>query len=267
MTVPEPRFFVSPEDVRAGAAADVGMVALIRGTEHHHLSRVLRMREGEAVCMFDGDGRGFRGIIQSIAKEDSCVRITGPDDRAVEPSFRLILAQGIPRHDRMEVVIQKATELGVARIVPVIAERSLVKAKSAHEWNRVVRWRRVAREAARQSGRLRVPPVDDPVPWDEFIEAPGGSPAHVDFVLCPEAAIPMSAPGGLGASVTSATVAVGPEGGWSEREVSQAMDRGFGRLVLGPRVLRTETAGIVAVALMLFLAGDLGALPSGRPAP
>src|SRR2546422_3861891 len=107
----ERRFFVPPEDLRTGSTLAEDSVALISGGEHHHLRHVLRLKKGDDVSVFDGDGRGFKGVIESITSEESRVRLTGPEDGAVEPTFRLTLAQGIPHHDKMDLIIQKATEI------------------------------------------------------------------------------------------------------------------------------------------------------------
>jgi 16S rRNA (uracil1498-N3)-methyltransferase len=251
----ERRFLVS-----AGALDAVsGDSVLVQGEEHHHLSRVLRLRAGDAVSLFDGAGRGFMGNIESIEKHQTRVRLTAPDDRTVEPRFRLVLLQGIPQHDRMDVVIQKTTEIGVAAIVPIIAARTVLRPGREGRWGRLDRWRRVASEAARQSGRLRVPEIAEPIAWGDFLGGIEEAPHLARLLLDPE-----TPPGAaeerfaLGAHHRSALLAVGPEGGWSHPEVVAGRERGFSRMGLGPRILRTETAGIVAVALILFLAGEMG---------
>ncbi|HZI92884.1 MAG TPA: 16S rRNA (uracil(1498)-N(3))-methyltransferase [Patescibacteria group bacterium] len=258
----ERRFFVDPGDIRGEE------VAVVRGTEHHHLSRVLRLGTGDEVSVFDGAGRGFRGIVERTAGEESLVRLTSPDDRAVEPVLRLTLAQGIPHHDKMDLIVQKVTEVGVSVIVPIVGERTSVRAGRTGEWKRVERWRRVARESARQCGRLRVPVVCEPAGMGKFLDAEAGGPSDHRFILTPLSA---DEPGAgspvsleMDPAAASATLAVGPEGGWSPEEVGLAIRGGFERLTLGPRVMRTETVGIVAAALILFLAGDLGAALRGR---
>lgn len=255
------RFHVAPADLEDAVEG----TAVIRQDEHHHLRKVLRLRPGDAVSVFDGAGRGFLGKIETITADETRVRLTERDERIVEPAFEVVLAQGIPHHDRMDLVIQKTTEIGVARIAPIIAERTVVRAGSEGEWKRLSRWRRVATEAARQCGRLRVPAVNEPVSWKEFLEQLPETPDQVRLILDPEGET-MSDAGGLvqTASTRSALIAVGPEGGWTGREAALGRARGFLPVVLGPRVLRTETAGIVAVALSLFLAGEMGTGGAGR---
>jgi len=249
--VAEHRFFVP-----AGELPDAPERAILRGSEHHHLSRVLRLRPGAPVAVFDGEGRGFDGVLESVSREESHISLKAPDRRNVEPVFRVTLAQGIPAHDRMDLIIQKATEIGVWEIQPIVAERTTARVGSGPGWKRLERWRRIACEAARQSGRLRVPLVREPSPWDDYHAALPASAHDSKLVLCPEA--PGGEPPARSSSSSGCIVAVGPEGGWTDQELRAALGRGFARLSLGPRVLRTETAGIVAVALLLFVAGELG---------
>src|SRR5262245_52904356 len=110
----ERRFYVPPEELADLASSPSGNSLIpIRGSEHHHLSHVLRLKKGDEVSLFDGDGRGYRGVIESISREESLVRPTSLDDRTVEPVFRLTLAQSVPHHDKMDLIVQKTTELGV----------------------------------------------------------------------------------------------------------------------------------------------------------
>ena len=254
------RFFIPPEDLAAAEASAEPRLASLRGPEHHHLHRVLRLAAGEPVALFDGAGRGHFGVLASIDGDSATVRLTAPDTRDVEPRFRLTLAQGIPQHDRMDLIVQKTTELGVFGIVPIAGARTGVKTAAPGEWKRLDRWRRIARDAARQSGRLRVPVVADPLVapvWLRDGELPPSWRGAGLFVLCPDAGGAPLEPADLAAAAGAAVVAVGPEGGWTAEEVDRATAAGFRRVSLGPRVLRTETAGIVAVALLLYLAGEM----------
>jgi 16S rRNA (uracil1498-N3)-methyltransferase len=249
--VSERRFLVPPADIDTARGE-----ALIRGDEHHHLSRVLRLRPGDIVSLFDGAGGGHHAVVEAVGRETTRVRLTGADTRPVDPDFRLTLAQAIPHSDRMEWVIQKATELGVERIVPIPAARSVVRPR-AGRWERLERWRRVAQEAARQSGRRRVPAVEEPRDWQEFLAAP--SPSGSARLMLQEAPPAGGAPSlHLPEGTHEAWVAVGPEGGWTSEEIDAAARADLRPIHLGPRILRTETAGVVAVALVMFLAGELG---------
>ncbi len=257
------RFLVEHAELEKGS----GRRAIVRGAEHHHLKAVLRLRPGDEVSLFDGRGSGCLGVIESIGRDGTVVTLQGPDTRSVEPEFRLVLVQGIPQHDRMDLVIQKTTELGVAEIAPVAAQRSQPRAVSSAGGKRLERWRRLAAEAARQSGRLVVPTVREPAPFAAFVRDAGESSPRTRLIL--------AAPSGAGVRVEAidrgcltsggGIVAVGPEGGWTAEEVEMAREAGYRVVSLGPRVLRTETAGIVATALVLYLAGEMG--PSGGAVP
>jgi len=247
----ERRFLVRSEDLDLDRGE-----ARVTGAEHHHLTRVLRLRVGDAVALFDGLGAGHHGEVAAIGREETRVRLTGPDTRPVDPEFSLTLAQAIPHSEKMEWLIQKATELGVGRVIPVVAARSVVRPPEGR-WERLERWRRVAQEAARQSGRRRVPIVDEPQAWDAVLSASEGSGER--FMLCEDPGQAAPAPLSLPAGARAALVAVGPEGGWSAEEVAAGVRAGVRPIHLGPRILRTETAGVTAVALLMFLAGELSA--------
>jgi len=257
--MPDRRFLVSADSI----SIDGEPIALIEGPEHNHLRRVLRLKPGDEVSVFDGLGRGYLGRLEAVDKDRSRVRLTAPDERRVEPSLQVVLAQGIPHHDKMDFVVQKTTELGVARIVPLVTERTVLRPSKGDRWGRLDRWRRIAAEAARQSGRLVVPRVEEPVTWGELLAQAEAGPVGRGFLLGPpvreasgEADVePLHIPQGT----PSALLAVGPEGGWSGQEADAGRAAGLVWVGLGPRVLRAETAGVVAVALALFVAGDLGA--------
>jgi len=252
----ERRFLVTGEGLDEARG-----VAWLAGEEHHHLARVLRLKAGDAVSTFDGKGRGHHGVVEIVEKERTRIRITGEDDAPVEPLFHLILAQAIPHHEKMEWVIQKGTELGVARIIPVVTARSVVRPRDGR-WERLERWRRVALEAARQCGRRRVPEVSEPVALDALLAAPAEGNAEARMILLERDSsrgtlqLPPGARRGL--------ALVGPEGGWTDEEAGAALDSGFTPAYLGARVLRAETAGVAAAAILMYLAGELS--PQGGPA-
>ncbi len=254
------RFLVSPEDL----PGEPGGLIKLSGAEHHHLSRVLRLQAADVVSVFDGKGRGFRGEVEKIGSGETLVRLTAPDDRAVEPRLEVTLAQGIPQPDKMDLVVQRTTELGVSVIGPVLAERSVARFRGGGGWNRLRRWRRLACEAAKQSGRLRVPEIVDPMAWETFLAAQETAAAPLRFLFS-TAAQGWAPPSELRleAAAGKCAAAVGPEGGWTPTEVAKGIEGGFRPIGLGPRILRAETAGIVAVALVLFLAGEM----HGGPQP
>ncbi len=214
--------------------------------EAHHLIRVLRLREGAEVVVFDGKGRAARARVREVAG-DSVKLETLSAEPTRESPLSLSMAVAPPKGDRMSLVVQKLTELGIFHIVPLLTERGEVNPDRCRR--NLERWRKVALEACKQCGRSLVPTIEPPRAFSD-VAAPSSSPRLL--MADPEA--------GPLAPVSSARpllLLVGPEGGWSESERSVARDRGLSRFGLGPRTLRTETAAIAAASVLQFLAGDL----------
>lgn len=225
--------------------------ARISGEEFHHLSRVLRLRAGDEVSVFDGRGSGCRATIESIARGSAVVLLGESDDGAIEPSTRVTLYQAIPHGERMDWIVEKSTELGVAAIVPVVTERGVVR-PGDKDWKRLSRWRRLALSAAKQSGRLVVPPIAEPLDLSTALEAP---PQHARVIFQIGGAEPMAIlRKGAGAAIH---LLVGPEGGFTEQEIQAARVAGWAAAGMGRRILRTDTAAAVAVALALAAAGEM----------
>lgn len=223
--------------------------------ESHHVQRVLRLREGERLAVFDGKGREFSATIVSVGRRVT-VRVGGLLEGRPDPSLSITLWQGLCRPERMDWLVQKATEVGVASVVPFHAGRSeAVRGRRV----RLERWRRIALEAAKQSGRRVIPTVED------VVELPAGPAAGVEALLLE----PGSEPIGrhlAGERPAEVWIAVGPEGGFAPAEVRALVASGWKPCSLGPRTLRAETAGPIAVALVLFRWGDLGS-PGGEGGP
>ena len=247
------RAIVSPTALLAGAGGEV----VIRGAEHNHMNRVLRLRAGDRVGLFDGCGVGWIGTILRTDGETTRVILDREDSRRVEPSTSVTLVQSLPQHaDRMDFLVQKSTECGVFRIVPAISARTAPRAQGGGA-ARLHRWRRIAIEAAKQSGRLRVPQVEEPSPMSEAISESALPQKRLILTTEEDDAVPLAAAGVSPAE--GVVVAVGPEGGWTDGELRSAREAGFRPVGLGPRILRSETAGIVAVALVLCLSGQMDA--------
>lgn len=215
-----------------------------------HLSKVLRVREGDELVLFSGDGREFGGQIASV--RGSRVKASVGRGAAVdrESPLNLTLVQCVPRGDRMDFIVQKATELGAARIVPVLSKRSVVRLDAAQAQSKASHWRAVAVNACEQCGRNRLPVVEAPVPLLSYLGR--SSALQARLVLDPA-----SAGAKPPAEFTAVEIAVGPEGGFDDDELDAFRIAGFSRLALGPRVLRTETAAIAAIAWMQANFGDL----------
>ncbi|HEX3603039.1 MAG TPA: 16S rRNA (uracil(1498)-N(3))-methyltransferase [Steroidobacteraceae bacterium] len=245
-------------------ALDAGsLVDLTRDTAAH-LVKVLRARSGDELVLFNGNGSEYSGTIETVrgARVSASIGAARLLDR--ESPFHLTLVQCVPRGDRMDFIVQKATELGVARIVPVLSRRSVVRLDAGQAASKQAHWRAVAVSACEQCGRNRLPAVEAPQPLLGYLgglqpwEASVGS---LRLVLEPERAsagshaaqttgIERSAAGG-------AQIAIGPEGGFAPEELEAFDLSAFARLSLGPRVLRTETAAIAAIAVLQARFGDM----------
>ncbi|HEY0661113.1 MAG TPA: 16S rRNA (uracil(1498)-N(3))-methyltransferase [Lysobacter sp.] len=235
------------------AALAVGREISLPESAAAHLGRVLRLEVGDDCVLFNGDGHDYAARITALGKRD--LRVLIDDAAAVEREspLHVTLLQGIARGEKMDLVLQKATELGIAAIAPLWSQRSEVKLDEARAEKRLAHWRGVVIAACEQSGRACVPGVAAPVSLAAALAAlPMGG---LKLTLDPEGEL------GLGtlalAPATPLVLAVGPEGGWSPDDRGQLRAAGFAGLRLGPRILRTETAGLAAIAALQARFGDL----------
>ncbi|MBW3551249.1 MAG: 16S rRNA (uracil(1498)-N(3))-methyltransferase [Proteobacteria bacterium] len=219
-----------------------------------HLGRVLRLGVGDACVLFNGDGRDYAARIVAQGKRELRVAIDSATALASESPLRMTLLQGIARGEKMDLILQKATELGVAEVRPLSSQRSEVKLDAARAEKRLAHWRSVVVSACEQSGRARVPEVLPPRTLVAALaELPGGG---LRLILDPAGDLTFST---LALAPDAAVqLAVGPEGGWSPLDREQLQAAGFQGLRLGPRILRTETAGLAAIAALQARFGDLG---------
>ena len=214
----------------------------------HYIGRVLRHAVGDAVQLFDGSGQEYRGELIEVGKK--AVRVELREQLAGQPEspLRVHLGQGLSRGERMDWAIQKATELGVAEITPIVSERCEVRLKDERADKRLAHWRQVAISACEQCGRSVLPVIHAPTSLGEW---QAGLVADLKLVLHP-----LAAPLESHARPASLAFLIGPEGGLTDAEVEQAGNAGFHAARLGPRVLRTETAPVVALAVAQQLWGD-----------
>jgi 16S rRNA (uracil1498-N3)-methyltransferase len=224
---------------------------LLPPAQSTHLLRVLRLRAGAALTLFNG--RGGEYAAELIAAGKSGARLAVREHSAVEREspLHLTLLQGVARGERMDAIVQKATELGVQRIVPLSCEFSVVRLDAANRARRAQHWRAVAIAACEQCGRNRIPEVE---PIGDFAEVCAAGSAEPRLMLLPQAPDSLAA---AASGLRSAVLLVGPEGGLSGREQLLAQRSGFRPCRLGPRILRTETAPLAALAALQALAGDL----------
>src|ERR1700736_2021509 len=219
-----------------------------------HLAKVLRARSGDELILFNGDGREFNGAVEAVrgSRVSASVGDSRPVDR--ESPLAITLVQCVPRGDRMDFIVQKATELGVERIVPVLSQRSVVRLDPAQAASKQTHWRAVAISACEQCGRNLLPVVEAPLPLLNYLGAADASTSSVlRLVLEPERAAESQRAASealAGTPVAGALIAIGPEGGFTPEELDAFNLSSFSRLGLGPRVLRTETAAIVAIAIL-----------------
>ncbi|MFW5815520.1 MAG: 16S rRNA (uracil(1498)-N(3))-methyltransferase [Wenzhouxiangella sp.] len=227
-----------------------GMEMVLPAAAARHLVRVLRLRAGAGIEVFNGDGCQYPAeIIEAGPRQDCRIRLGQAQRPEVESSLAVTLAQAVGRGERMDWCIQKCTELGVARIQPLLTERTEVRLDARRAARRQAHWQQVAVAAAEQSRRVRVPVVDPPIPVQDLQAGPG-----LNLVLHPAGS---HHPADLAAPAQSAaSIVIGPEGGLSDGEIDRLERRGYQGLGLGARILRTETAGPAVLALLQTRFGD-----------
>jgi 16S rRNA (uracil1498-N3)-methyltransferase len=215
--------------------------AMLIGDEAKHLSRVRRVGVGERVELFDGRGRIAEAEVAEIGRDrvELAILTEGPGGRELDG--RLILATAVPKGERFDWLVEKATELGVTRLVPILTERSVVDPRAG----KLERLRRLIVEACKQSGRSSLMELDDPVDWDEWLRF-GNVGVETRLVAHPGGGRIPEVEGGL-----NVTIAIGPEGGFTDTEIAGAEQAGYQRIGLGPTILRVETAALAACAGLL----------------
>jgi 16S rRNA (uracil1498-N3)-methyltransferase len=241
------RFFVPPGAIE-------GVEVSLPPELARRLATVLRFKRGDRVVLADGRGRDYEVEITALTPRSGSAAVVVERPSPPEPRVELVLYQSLVRPQRFELVLEKGTELGVARFVPLVSGRAQVKAEGGSQ--RAERWRRIVMEAAEQSGRGRIPAVDPPAAFAEAVRAAPG------LRLLPwegeRAKGLRSSLRGAGPKSATVSLFIGPEGGFSEEEAALAREAGCVTGSLGRRILRSETAGIVAAALVMHELGELG---------
>lgn len=239
-----PRFFCE-------APLSAGARLLLPAALAHHAVRVLRLRDGAQIVLFDGRGGEYPATLHTEGK-DAWALLGAHNPREAELAGRVVLVQGLPASDKMDWVVEKAVELGACRVSPIAAQRSVLQLSGARLEKRLAHWARVAQAASEQCGRNRVMAVDAPTDLRTWLEQPCDG---VRLLCHPEAvpSLPEALAGHTGLEQVS--LLVGPEGGWSDDELELAAHHNVLAVRYGPRVLRTETAGLALIAATTALLG------------
>jgi len=243
------RFFVP-------ASSFEGEQVRLSREQAHQVRHVLRLRPGDTIVVLDGRGTEYEVLLTTVSQKEAVGRVTSTRNAAGEPRVQLTLFQSLLAREKFEWVLQKATEVGVTQVVPVLTERSLVRTKQIDE-GKLDRWRRIVTEAAEQSHRGRIPKIEPAilfgdvfsrfVDFDRFLIA---APSHTATLH--------EALRGIGREAPSIALMIGPEGGFTNEEVAVAREKGAVAVGLGPRILRTETAAVVVSALVLYELSEMG---------
>jgi 16S rRNA (uracil1498-N3)-methyltransferase len=244
------RFFIPKDNIS-------GTVAIIEGDDAHHIQKVLRLRTGEKIVLCDGRGMDYIVAIQSMQKGQVIGQVTDTRPVITEPRTRVTLIQGLPKGSKMEVVIQKCVELGIYNIVPVHTERAVVRIDDEKNIaKKLLRWQRIAEEAAKQSQRGIIPEISQPV---SFNEAVSNISAKLKLILW-EGEREQSLRKVLESypeKPDSIAMLVGPEGGLDAGEVDLAREHGWLSVTVGSRILRTETAGMAVLSAIMYAMEDM----------
>lgn len=238
-------FFVPPSQVGEGGIR-------VEGPDVNHMKNVLRMRPGEELMVSDGDNRKYRCAVERYEEGSAYLKILEEEMADTELPSKIYLFQGLPKQEKMEWIVQKSVELGVCQVVPVMVRRCVVKLDEKKAQKKVSRWQQIAESAAKQAGRDYIPKVEQVLPYQEALKMADG----LDVLLIPyelerdvegsKEIIQAIRPG------QSVGIFIGPEGGFEKEEVEAAIAAGATPISLGRRILRTETAGLTALSLLMF---------------
>jgi len=238
-------FYVFPRDIHGGAF-------ILREEEYRHAVRVLRMKTGDIMVAVDGEGNEYLGEIKEISGKNKTVHCTVIKKRRMpnEPITDITLLQAVIKGDRQDYLVEKAVEIGVNRIVPVETARCIAKAGK----QKILRWRRIALAAMKQSGRSVMTEITDPFPWDSAVRDIAGSAVKIALYMKGSESIYTTLDDirSRRSMPASYCIAVGPEGDFTSDEIHLAQEYGFRSVTLGPRRLRSETAGLAAASILIF---------------
>ena len=247
------RFFIPPNQIHQETAT-------LSGDQARQIANVLRLGVGDHIYVLDNSGWRYEIKLQSVKSTQAAGSIVNKMPESGEPTAKLTLFQSLLKHDNFEWVLQKGTELGITSFVPIVTQRTIVRQQSIKE-NKLARWQRIITEAAEQSGRGRIPSLSPPLSFPTALSAANENDLsliaweneneqHIKAVLTKSTKLPENA-------LSSTALFIGPEGGFAEDEINEAKAAGVFAVTLGPRILRAETAAIVAAALLQHEFGQL----------
>ncbi len=241
-----PRFFVESSNIKDG-------IITLSGDDAGHISRVLRGKIGDTLTVCDGDGNDYEAEISGINEGEVILTVKNTVFTQSEPSLKITLYQGLPKGDKMELIIQKCVELGVYKIVPVNTERCIVKIDKNKEKKKIERWQKISESAAKQSGRGIIPQIGNVENFSQAIKnAVENGKAMIPYELEKERGLKQFLDSFANDNNGEMAIFIGPEGGFSAEEIEKALESGVLPVTLGKRILRTETAGMTAIANTLF---------------
>lgn len=244
-----PKFFINQSDIHEHHVCIVG-------ENVNHIKNVLRLKTGENIIVSNGNGMDFLVRLDTFEPTRITAAIIQSVINQTEPPIAVTLLQGIPKSEKMEFIIQKCVELGVKRIVPVFTERTVVKIVGSKDaLKKVERWKKIISEAAKQCNRGMIPEITPPMSFEHALMIAQES----ELGIIP---YEKETTNGIGRflkkGIQSVSVMIGPEGGFSEEEVRKAEEKGIHSVSLGPRILRTETAGLAVMSILMYELGDMG---------
>lgn len=242
-----PRFFVTAENIET---SENGTVITISGDDANHISRVLRMKQGEHVTACDECGCEYETVVRQTG-QTVLLDVISSRQSQNEPPYRAVVYQALVKGDRFDTVLQKSTELGAYEIVPVICSRCTVKLTSAEYGKKVERWQRIVLEAAKQCGRAVIPRVRNPITFDEAVKQASESDLPI-FCYEGEGTIPLPEICSEATKPQTISILIGPEGGYADEEVKKVCESGLKMTGLGRRILRTETAAPFVLSCLVY---------------
>jgi len=229
-----------------------GLTVMLDMNASHHLLQVLRKKTGERFIIFNGKGGEFDAVLVSSNKKTACVEIGAFHERKTESELKIHLGQALSRTERMDYAIQKSVELGVFEITPLITEYCQVQLSKERFEKRVAHWRGIAISAAEQSGRCVVPTVNQPISFEQWVKINN----DMKIICCPRHKTEQKCASEGANNLQNSLLTIGAEGGFSDREINLALQENFILMPLGPRILRTETATVVALTILQERYGD-----------